>query len=146
MFLVQLIRPSFLKIKSEDISCDLCNIAYSAADYKVLFFAKKLCFFYVPEEVASEDDDISVEITACHGCLMDYLSKSSGDNDINLIILDEEEDLEVTFPSGELEDPLKYFDFSFLHGDNSEDDDDDDDEGGADPTDGYEGFLTPPDL
>ena len=144
MFLVQLIRPAFLEIKPEDISCDLCNITYCAADYKVLFFAKKLCFFYVPEEAASEDDDISVEITACHGCLMDYLSRISGNNDINLIILDEEEDFEVTFPSGDLEDPLKYFDFSFLHGDNS--DEDEEDEGGDDPTDGYEGFLPPPDL
>ena len=145
MFLVQLIRPEFLEIEPEDISCDLCNIAYPIADYKVLFLAKKLCFFYLPEEAVSEEDDISIEITACHVCLMDYLSKISGDNDVSLIILDEEEDFEVTFPSGDLEDPLKYFDFSFLHGDNSEEDEDED-EGGDDQSDGYDGFLPPPNL
>ena len=146
MFLVQLIRPAFLEIKPEDISCDLCNITYCAADYKVLFFAKKLCFFYIPEEAsASQDDDISVEITTCHACLMDYLSKMSGDNDVNLIILDEEEHVEVSFPSDDLEGPLKYFDFSFLHGDNREEDEEDEGED-DDPYDGYEGFLPPPDL
>ena len=142
MFLVQLIRPSFLE-KSGDISCDLCNLTYSATDYKVLFLAQKLCFFYIPEEVALEED-ISVEITACHGCLMDYISKTSGDNDINLMILDEEDDFEISLPSSDLEDPLKYFDFSFLHEDNSEEDEDD--EEGDDPADGYEGYLPPPDL
>jgi len=141
MFIAQLIRPSFLEKGPQDISCDLCGLSYSSIDYKVLFSAKKLCFFFLPDDIASDDNEFGMEVLTCHLCLMNYLVKASGNDDINLIIIDEKEDFEMTFPPHELTDSPQYFDFSFLHEDNSEEEDDEDD-----LDDGYDGFLPPPDL
>ena len=137
MLLVQVITPEFLD--GEDIKCDVCTpMSYSYEDYKTLYAANKLIYFYIPEE-ENIKDDISVEMVMCYSCLFKYIQKTSGGNDQTMIILDDESFTEHTFTADELDKGNPHY-FEFLKDEDEpeEEEDENDDEG--------EGILPPPNF
>ena len=139
MLLVQIITPDLLE-EGEDIECDVCSeMTYSFEDFKSLYLANKLIYFYIPEEEGLKDD-ISVEMVMCHTCLFKYIQKVSDGDEQTLLILDEKGMIEHTFTPDELDTGNPHY-FDFLKDDDDDieqDDDDNDDEG--------DGFLPPPNF
>ena len=141
MLLVQVITPDFLE-KGADIECDVCNeMTYSAEDYKALYLANKLIYFYIPEEEGIKDD-ISLEMVMCYSCLFKYIQKTSEGTEETILIIDDEGLIEHTFTPDELDVGNPHY-FDFLKDDDDDieqddDDNDDDDEG--------DGFLPPPNF
>lgn len=135
--LVQIITPDFLE-KGEDIECDVCaEMTYSAKDYKTLYLANKLIYFYIPEEEGLKDD-ISVEMVMCYSCLFKYIQKVSDGNDQTILILDDEGIVEHTFTADELDIGNPHY-FDFLKDNEDEPEDEPDDDEG-------DGYLPPPDF
>ena len=137
MLLAQIITPEFLD-KGEDIECDVCNeMTYSAEDYKSLYLANKLIYFYIPEEEGIKDD-ISLEMVMCYSCLFKYIQKTSEGGEETILLLDDKGLIEHTFTPDELEtgNPIQ-FDFFNTEKDDVEEEEEDD-EG--------DGFLPPPNF
>jgi hypothetical protein len=141
MLLVQIITPDFLE-KGESVECDVCSeMKYSAEDYKSLYSANKLIYFYIPEE-ENIKDDISLEMIMCYGCLFKYIQKTSGGSEETVLILDDEGLIEHTFTPDELDTGNPHY-FDFLKDD---DDDIDEEDNGYDDNDEGDGFLPPPNF
>ena len=140
MLLVQEITPEYIE-REEGVHCDVCtDMSYSYEDYKTLYAANKLIYFYIPEEQGLKED-ISVEMIMCYSCLFKYIQKISGGSEQTVIILGEDDGLvEHTFTVEELDTGNPHY-FDFLKDDDDIEDQDQDQE----PDDG-DGFLPPPDF
>jgi hypothetical protein len=59
--------------------CELCEIAYTPADYSILLENKKIAYFSLGQEGLPQDSLEGVPSACiCHNCLYDKLKKLSG--------------------------------------------------------------------
>tara|TARA_R100001082_G_scaffold88117_1_gene54524 strand:+ start:173 stop:610 length:438 start_codon:yes stop_codon:yes gene_type:complete len=136
------ISPS--DVQTPEIECDDCTLNYSLEDYKVLYKAKKLLYFYVPSHESMGHEDFSFDVILCHGCLFKFIKKISEEtNDkITFYIVEEGIKKKCSFFPTEVEESqskeIENMDEldEFLGNDLEEEDDDWDD-------DDYD-FLDPP--
>ena len=142
MFLVQLIRPHYLEGVEESIVCDLCSLSYSVQDYSTLFNARKIAYFYSPEEKDVEDD-ISFEMIMCNVCVFKYLQKTTHGEEAHLLIVDDDKTYNLVYTPEDLDKgPPFYFDFP--NKEDEEEDNDDPEDDSTNDLEGGEGWIPPP--
>ena len=110
MLLAEIIKPNKVKEWHErgylgaahEISCDDCNFSYSVQDYHTLMDAKKLAYFFF-----TEPSSMGLFLL-CHGCLFKNIKKISGDELVELIIMDGGREYRCKFypEDGEPDNPL----------------------------------------
>jgi|TARA_R110000824_G_scaffold16478_2_gene68230 hypothetical protein len=118
------------------IECDDCSINYRVEDYKTLYFSKKICYFFLPEEEEEPTDhSFTFDIILCHQCLFKYLKKTTSQTSgpLTVLIIDEGKGYHITVDPDDIDSNADEWMDNF--DDLFDDDDDDDDE--------YD-FLDPP--
>ena len=135
MLAVELIRPEYFeRSKDANLECELClEMSYSLSDYKTLFVANKLAYFYIPEE-DNIVDDVSVEMIVCYSCLFKYIQRvADGKNEFHLLIVDGDSAKSCTYSPEDLDQGTPHY-FDFLNdgegfGDDDEEEEDEDEDG-----------------
>tara|TARA_B100000287_G_C20150097_1_gene589807 strand:- start:175 stop:534 length:360 start_codon:yes stop_codon:yes gene_type:complete len=100
LYAAELINPEHLSeyrergylITQRSIECDCCKINYTDEHYKILFDNKKIGYFYV----ASGDKTARLS-QLCHACIFKKIKKEVGDEEVDLVIIDEENEYHVKF-------------------------------------------------
>ena len=141
MLAVELIRPEYFEqSETANLKCELClEMSYPLSDYKTLFAANKLAYFYIPEE-DNIIDDISVEMIVCYGCLFKYIQRiADGQNEFHLLIVDGDNAKSCTYSPEDLSQGSPHY-FDFLNDEEGfidEEEEDDEDEDGFLPPKGF---------
>ena len=81
MIIAEILYPEVI-IGGGKVKCVECELSYQRKDYKTLYDASKLKYFFIStKEIKKSDSDIIV----CHNCLFDILKDLTEEAQINVI-------------------------------------------------------------
>ena len=100
LYAAELIKPKELSayrergylMTEEEIGCELCGMTYTDEHYQILFDNKKIGYFYVAS--GSKTPQLN---QLCHSCIFKKIKKEVGDEEVELVVIDDDREYHVKF-------------------------------------------------